>query len=92
MAKIVSKPHRFTTRGGIISMSGIMFDKISARVIRCEGVQAVRKGEYEGIMNDLSAPLSALSRTISTSRGSSSSATPDTRRQHDPVQLPDHPR
>ncbi|MER9496334.1 hypothetical protein NKI86_31735 [Mesorhizobium sp. M0320] len=53
MARSVSKPFRFHTRGGIIAISGMVFDKISARVTRCNGAFAARRGEYEGIMSDL---------------------------------------
>lgn len=47
------KPFRFHTRSGVISTSGAMFDRISARVMRCNGAYAARRGEYDGIMADL---------------------------------------
>ncbi|RWJ03477.1 hypothetical protein [Mesorhizobium sp.] len=53
MARAVAKPFRFHTRSGTIAMSGVMFDKISARVMRCNGAFAAKRGEYEGIMSDL---------------------------------------
>ncbi|MER9176186.1 hypothetical protein NKH72_21655 [Mesorhizobium sp. M0955] len=53
MARSVSKPFRFHTRSGIIAMSGMVFDIITARVTRCNGAFAARRGEYEGIMTDL---------------------------------------
>ncbi|RWI35541.1 hypothetical protein [Mesorhizobium sp.] len=53
MARQVAKPFRFHTRTGTISMSGVMFDRISKRVMRCNGAFAAKRGEYEGILNDL---------------------------------------
>ncbi|MER8975258.1 hypothetical protein [Mesorhizobium sp. M0800] len=53
MARQISKPFRFHTRAGIISMSRKVFERISALVMRCNGAYAAHRGEYEGIMADL---------------------------------------
>lgn len=54
MARSIAKPFRLRTRSGeLIAMSGPMFDKISSRVTRLNGVFVARRGEYDGVFADL---------------------------------------